>query len=599
MKMLRRRLRLAIAFACGCLLLPGGATARAATPPSRDFFGINVNRLFNDGLPADEVDRQLDIVERAGLTTARADAMWEWVQPQGPPQLLLLGNSWTETDRRMTALASHHIQWQPVLDYTPPWQQTVAGDDKSAPKSNDAYAQFAALFAGRYGPGGSFWTSHPELPYLPVRTYEIWNEPNGAFWTPQPDPADYADLFVRAADAIHAQDRGATVMIGGLVDDGGTFLRSVFTLRPDVAGRADAIAYHPYAPTVDGVMHSIDVLEDTLAQLGQGSLPVYINEVGWMTSGAPGVPLVMPDSMRASNMTDLVPRIASARESRHIVALLPYTFWTPEQNPGDGEDWYGLWHADGTATLAGDAYVKAVARALATPPAAATGAARPGEVPQTAAVVTGAVNPGGCSATWSVQYATDAAYRASGGYDQRSSTLDAGAGGTDVPVSAQLTGLQPNTTYHYRLVAGNACSYQTAEGSDATFTTAPPNDLTITRVIQGRDGTLTVSGSSGWGGRVIAKASTIQRAKAGTRAADRKGARKLKTLTYGTGFAATPAAGRFRLKVKPARRVQALLRKGTKLRVSIAVTFSPAGGTSNTKAARVNVKLKGGKKKGR
>ena len=120
----------------------------------------------------------------------------------------------------MTALAGHHLQWQPILDYTPKWQQTIPGDDKSAPKSNDAFAQFAAAFAARYGPGGTFWSVHPELPNLPVRTYEIWNEPNGTFWTPQPDPAAYADLFVRAADAIHGNDQSATVIASVSITSG-------------------------------------------------------------------------------------------------------------------------------------------------------------------------------------------------------------------------------------------------------------------------------------------------------------------------------------------------------------------------------------------
>jgi hypothetical protein len=593
--MLRRRLGLAIVLACVCLVMPGGATARASTPPSREFFGINVNRLFNDGLSADVVNRQLDVVERAGITVARTDAMWEYVEPQ--QHNLLFGYSWTETDRRMTALASHHIQWQPVLDYTPQWQQTVAGDDKSAPKSNDAYAQFAAAFAARYGPGGGFWPAHRDLPFLPVRSYEIWNEPNGTFWTPQPDPAGYADLFVRAADAIHAQDPTATVMIGGLVDDGGNFLRSIFSLRPDIAGRADAVAYHPYAATVDGVMLSIDGLETTLAQLGQGSLPVHVNEVGWQTAGAPGTPLVMSDAARAANMTELVRRIAEARSSQNIAGFLPYTFWTPEQNVADGEDWYGLWHADGTATLAGDAYVKAVAHALGMPPAATTGSARPSDAPQTGAIVTGSVNPGGCSATWGVQYATDAVYRTTRAYDQRSSDFDAGADSGDVPVSAVLNRLQPNTTYHYRVVAANACSYQTAVGSDGTFTTAPSNDLTIGRVSQGRDGTLTIIGQNGAGGRVIANAITVPRA--GLRALDAKLKRrnkKAKTVTYGMGSAATRGPGRFRLKIKPSAKTQTLLKAGKKLNVSIGVTFSPTGGTPNTKTTRVSVKLKGRKK---
>jgi hypothetical protein len=45
----------------------------------------------------------------------------------------------------------------------------------------------------------------------------------------------------------------------------------------------------------------------------------------------------------------------------------------------------------------------------------------------------------------------------------------AGVGG--VPVSATLTGLTPNTTYHFGITIGSADG--TAVGSDATFKTAP------------------------------------------------------------------------------------------------------------------------------
>src|SRR5262249_55229015 len=46
----------------------------------------------------------------------------------------------------------------------------------------------------------------------------------------------------------------------------------------------------------------------------------------------------------------------------------------------------------------------------------------------------------------------------------------AGNATTDQTVSAALTGLQPGTTYHYRLVATN--DTDTATGADHTFTTA-------------------------------------------------------------------------------------------------------------------------------
>jgi hypothetical protein len=52
-------------------------------------------------------------------------------------------------------------------------------------------------------------------------------------------------------------------------------------------------------------------------------------------------------------------------------------------------------------------------------------------------------------------------------------------GTTDTPVSGAVTGLTPNTTYHYRVVGQNTAG--TTNGADLTFTTQPiPPTLTTT-----------------------------------------------------------------------------------------------------------------------
>jgi hypothetical protein len=64
--------------------------------------------------------------------------------------------------------------------------------------------------------------------------------------------------------------------------------------------------------------------------------------------------------------------------------------------------------------------------------------------------------------------------RAPGAYDE-SVPVPAGEippGFTGVSVSAPATGLEPNTTYHYRVVAANALP-EKVDGADQTFTTAP------------------------------------------------------------------------------------------------------------------------------
>ena len=58
-----------------------------------------------------------------------------------------------------------------------------AGRLFSPPANLHDYAAFARAFAKRYGRGGDFWRERPEVPLVPITSYEIWNEPNAQmFW---------------------------------------------------------------------------------------------------------------------------------------------------------------------------------------------------------------------------------------------------------------------------------------------------------------------------------------------------------------------------------------------------------------------------------
>jgi plastocyanin len=100
------------------------------------------------------------------------------------------------------------------------------------------------------------------------------------------------------------------------------------------------------------------------------------------------------------------------------------------------------------------------------PPLATTGQA--GSVSDTAATLQGTVNPQGEPTTYFFEYGTSSAL------GQKTSEVNAGEGSGSVPVSAALTGLSPQTTYHFQLVAKSAVG--TTAGAERTFTTAaaPP-----------------------------------------------------------------------------------------------------------------------------
>jgi DNA-binding beta-propeller fold protein YncE len=85
------------------------------------------------------------------------------------------------------------------------------------------------------------------------------------------------------------------------------------------------------------------------------------------------------------------------------------------------------------------------------------------EITDTTAVLGGRVDPNHSHTTYRFDYGTDTSYG-------NSTPLDsAGSGPSSVAVSKAIAGLQPNTEYHFRLVASNPTGV--TEGTDQTFTT--------------------------------------------------------------------------------------------------------------------------------
>jgi hypothetical protein len=118
------------------------------------------------------------------------------------------------------------------------------------------------------------------------------------------------------------------------------------------------------------------------------------------------------------------------------------------------------------------------------PPTVTTGTAD--FLGSTTATLNGTVNPNGADTTYHFVYGTTTSYT------QSTPALDAGAGRAGVAVSASLSGLQPDTTYHYELVASNGPG--PASGADGTFTTSGPS--TKPAVTTSAPSGITVSGAT-------------------------------------------------------------------------------------------------------
>jgi len=114
--------------------------------------------------------------------------------------------------------------------------------------------------------------------------------------------------------------------------------------------------------------------------------------------------------------------------------------------------------------------LSALVLALTTP--AALAASAPGvstgsasSITYSSAILSGSVNPNGQITNYVFQYGTTS------GYGGQTPLAPAGNGTISIRLTQGVAGLQPGTTYHYRIVAVNSAGV-TANGKDRTFKTA-------------------------------------------------------------------------------------------------------------------------------
>jgi hypothetical protein len=112
------------------------------------------------------------------------------------------------------------------------------------------------------------------------------------------------------------------------------------------------------------------------------------------------------------------------------------------------------------------------------------------DVSTNSAALNGTVNPIGWPTTAWFQWG------ATTNYGNLTPATDLGSGISKLPFSAQLAGLTPNVTYHFRIAATN--DYELGYGSDQSFTSTLSSDFTYTIT----NGTVTITGYVGRGGTV-------------------------------------------------------------------------------------------------
>ncbi len=274
-----RRSTLLLALLAGALVvLPGRALAFAPAPP-----GFTVG--ISPQTPADSEDYAL--MEEAGIKSLRLPLGWGSVEPRSP---YFLAPDWSDFDRSVALAAEYGMRVFPFIWGSPSW---VASQGVVEPVRHGwterAWGLFLRQAVERYGPYGTFWAENPELPYLPIQAWEIWNEENIVTFSARPDPARYARLLRIAGRSIHGADSGARVILGGLFGrplqvppnvPSGAFLNGVYRAG-DVKPFFDGVALHPYVADAGAIEPQIRNLRRVMRLHHDAATPIYVTELGW------------------------------------------------------------------------------------------------------------------------------------------------------------------------------------------------------------------------------------------------------------------------------------------------------------------------------
>jgi hypothetical protein len=273
------RRRLALTGVALALAATGCSSGSSDDDPAPGFWGI---------VPQERTTlKQLRTLEQGGVDSVRIGIDWRLVMPtRGGTR------EWSGVDGIVGNASRAGLSVLPYVYRTPAW---LAKDENALPvetaEQRRAWMAFLGELVGRYGEGGDYWSSHPEVPAQPIRTWQIWNEPNFYYFASHPNPDRYARLVELSHRALARADRGARLMLGGMFALPGEppplaypayqFLTLMYEHHPHLAKIVDGVALHPYTRDFKYLPAILGEVRQALRRVGDPTVKLWITELGW------------------------------------------------------------------------------------------------------------------------------------------------------------------------------------------------------------------------------------------------------------------------------------------------------------------------------
>lgn len=319
------------------LMVPATADAARRLVP-QGWLGVVVDGpLIEPGFA--QADAEWDRMASSGAESVRAAFYWHQIQPNGPDDRNFAG-----TDAIVLAAAKRGLAVLPVVHHTPTWGALNPGDPASPPKNPDDFARLLTALVARYGPNGSLWAEHPEVSRLPIRSWQIWNEPNlTRYWNHAPWARSYVALLKRANSALKTADPGAKTILAGLPNESWKAIKAIY----DAGGRGsfDIVALHPYTGIPKNVIRIIKIVRREMARRGDAKVSVWITELSWPAARGKTPQhggFETTEKGQRDRLKQGLPLIADDRRKLRIGRLYWYTWLSVEGITDSAFDYSGL-----------------------------------------------------------------------------------------------------------------------------------------------------------------------------------------------------------------------------------------------------------------
>jgi polysaccharide biosynthesis protein PslG len=282
MYLLQRKL-IALLFLVAAALV----VAQPAGAARRDFVGISSEDAFH----ASSSYRSRTFGQQRGVGVQLLRQNFDWAAVERSPGRY----SFREYDSYVGAAAAHGLRILPVLYHPPGFRsrrpRRGAQRGEYPPNSFRAMGAFGAAVVRRYGPRGSFWRSHPSTPKVPIRAYQVWNEPSlPVYWRPRPSARSYVRLLKTVRRAIRRADRHAEIVTAGIPP---SKLRGAIRLTRFLKGMYRAggrrafttFAVNSYAKNSRDLSRTLHGLRRIMRRYHDRRKRMWITELGWATGG--------------------------------------------------------------------------------------------------------------------------------------------------------------------------------------------------------------------------------------------------------------------------------------------------------------------------